>query len=155
MVSVASLSQRIQLYAEHFFGSIPEGFQIMSALAEKSPLGANGLHIDLLEDPDDSKLQNHPKEDIARAIMEGAVFLLKEKLTALNTVGIHPKSAVMVGGPSEDSLYCQIIEKMCGIRVRVLHGASAGAVGAAMLAGIGAGIYPDEATAFAIFNEKR
>ena len=44
---------------------------------------------------------------------------------------------------------------MCGITVRVLHGENAGAVGAAKLAGIGAGIYKNEADACKVCNEKR
>ena len=155
MVSVASLSERIKLYADRYISHSEDRFQTMSSLAAKSPLGANGLSICLLDDPDDDTVKNHPKEDIARAIMEGAVVLLKNKLAELHTVGIRPKSAVMVGGPSEDPLYREIIQQMCGITVDVLHGAHAGAVGAAMLAGIGAGIYKDEANTFAICNEKR
>ena len=155
MVSVASLSERIRLFADRYISTSADRFQVMSALAEKSLPGANGLSICLLDEPDDNMIKAYPREDIARAIMEGAVALLKEKLSELHSVGIRPKSAVMVGGPSEDPLYCQIIEQMCGVTVRVLHGAHAGAVGAAMLAGIGAGVYKDEANAFAICNEKR
>ena len=43
---------------------------------------------------------------------------------------------------------------MCGLKVRVVHGVNAGAVGAAMIAGIGAGIYKDEADANYICNER-
>ncbi len=155
MVSVASLAERIKLYVHRYIDNSENAYKLLSALAEKSKSGANGLSICLLEEPDDSKVKGYAKEDIARAIMEGAVMLLKEKLDTLKTIGINPKSAVMVGGPSENPVYRKIIEEICGIKVRVLHGANAGAVGAAMLAGIGAGVYKNEADAYAICNGKR
>lgn len=154
MVSVASLSVRIKLYVERYIDNSETAYKKLAELAAESPSGANGLKICLLEEPDDDKLKDAPKEDIARAIMEGAVSLLKDKLDILKDMGISPKSAVMVGGPSENLLYREIIEEMCGISVNVLHGASAGAVGAAMLAGIGVGIYENEAVACRVCNGK-
>ena len=141
MVSVASLSERIRQYTHHFIDSSEKCYDILAELAKKSVLGANGLSICLLDQPDDEKVKGFAKEDIARAIMEGAVNLLKDKLEVLKTMGITPKTAFMVGGPSECPLYSQLIEQICGMSVRVLHGSNAGAVGAAKLAGKGIGIY--------------
>ena len=59
--------------------------------------------------------------------------------------------AITITAKSKDEL----IEKICGIKVSIRHGVNAGAVGAAMLAGIGAGIYKDEADANRICNERR
>ena len=86
--------------------------------------------------------------------MEGTVNLLYEQIKKIEGLGIKPKSAVMVGGPSSDPAWPKLIEEMCGISVRVLHGAHAGAVGAASLAGIGCGLYRDEKEAFEIFNKE-
>ena len=61
----------------------------------------------------------------------------------------------MVGGPSEDPMWRQLIEEMCGISVKVVHAAFAGAVGAAVLAGIGVGIYENEEKAQELFEQKR
>lgn len=141
MVSVASLSERIRQYTHHFIDSSEKCYDILAELAKKSVLGANGLSICLLDQPDDEKVKGYSKEDVARAIMEGAVNLLKDKLEVLKTMGITPKTAFMVGGPSECPLYSQLIEQICGMSVRVLHGSNAGAVGAAKLAGKGIGMY--------------
>ena len=155
MVSVASLSEKIKRYVNRYIDNTANAYKILNSLAEKSVLGANGLTICLLDEPDDNKISAYDKKDIARAIMEGAVILLKEKLDNLQSIGIIPKSAVMVGGPSESPLYCKLIEEICGISVRILHGAHAGAVGAAMLAGIGIGIYKDEEDANEICNGRK
>lgn len=154
MVSVASLSERIKLYTERYIDNSEESYKVLAELAEKSKSGANELKICLLEEPDDNAIKLCKKEDIARAIMEGAVSLLKEKIDNVRDIGIAPRTAVMVGGPSENPMYRKIIEEMCGITVRVLHGENAGAVGAAKLAGIGAGIYKDERDAHIVCEGK-
>ena len=50
----------------------------------------------------------------------------------------------MVGGPSENPMWIQVIREICNIPVKVIHGEVAGAVGACVLGGIGVGIYKDE-----------
>ena len=155
MVSVASLSGYIDLYIKRYIDDSENRFDILTELARKSSLGANGLSICLTDDPDDKKISSYDKSDIARAIVEGAVILLKKKLDILADTGISPKTAVMVGGPSKNPLYLEIIEEICGIKVKVCHGVNAGAVGAAMLAGIGAGLYKDEKEANRICNERK
>lgn len=144
MVSVASVSERIKLYVNRYIDQSEQAFSTLSQLAASCEKGAGGLLISPVDEPDDKKIRTYSKAQIARAIMEGTVGLLKDKLDKIATIGICPKSAVMVGGPSEDPMWCRLISEMCGIRVRVVHGAYAGAVGAAILAGIGAGIYKDE-----------
>lgn len=134
MVSVASVSERIRLYTKRYIDSSPNAYKILSQLAQKSSLGAGGLIISLLDEPNDEIIQKYPAKDIARAIMEGAVNLLNKKLNELRSIGISPKSAIMVGGPSEEPMYQKMIEEICGIKVEALHGANAGAIGAAMLA---------------------
>ena len=154
MVSVSSLSERIQLYTNRYIDDSDKAFQILADLAAKSKAGANGLSLCLTEDPDDANVLKYEKTDIARAIMEGTVLLLKAKLDNLAQVGIKATSAVMVGGPSENPMWLRLIEEICGITGKTIHGSSAGAVGAAMMAGIGTGIYRNEAEANAICNKK-
>ena len=109
--------------------------------------------LDPLEEPDDGTVRGFAKPDIARAIMEGTVRLLRDKLRDLEANGISARSAVMVGGPSENPLWVRVIGEMTGLAVRVMHGSYAGAMGAAMVAGIAAGLYRDEAAAFAALRE--
>ncbi len=152
MVSVSSVAERIKLYVDRYIDNTQKAYRILEELAEKSVSGAEGLIINLYDVPDDDKILSFKKESIARAIMEETVRLLKEKLDLIKKMGIETKTAVMVGGPSASRLYHRLIEDICGIRVRVLHGEHAGAVGAAMLAGIGTRLYKDEAEANAICN---
>lgn len=155
MFSLPSLSERIRLYVNRYIDTSENAYHILSDLAAKSVSGANGLCICPVEEPNDDKVAGCSTEDIARAIMEGTVRLLKKKLDELAERNMKAASAVMVGGPSVDPMWHKLIEEICGVKVRVLHGAHAGAVGAAMLAGIGVGIYQDEAEADAICNGKK
>ncbi|MDO8685793.1 MAG: FGGY family carbohydrate kinase [Clostridiales bacterium] len=94
-----------------------------------------------------SKVQ-FAKADIARAIMEGTVYLLKMQMEKLESVNIRASSMTMVGGPSETFPWPQIVSDVLGMEIRIINGSCAGAVGAAILAGIGVSLYTDEKDAF-------
>jgi len=144
MASVASLSLRIKLYVNRYIDDSADAFRLFAEYASKSELGAGGLVINPRDDFDDERILKYKKEHIARAIMEGTVKLLKERLDLLKEKGISADSAVMVGGPSENPMWIEVIKEICGIPVKVIHGEVAGSVGACVLGGIGVGIYKDE-----------
>ena len=148
MISLASLSEKIQNCISRLLPQTDSPFALLSTLAEQSLPGANGLKIDPTDPPEIADIASFSMEDVARAIMEGTVNLLKDRMDTLAEYGITATSAVMVGGPSEDPMWCRLIEEICGVSVKVVHGSSAGAVGAALIAGIGTGIYADEKDAF-------
>lgn len=152
MVSVPSVSANIWQYVSTYIDDSENAFNMLSEYASKSVAGANGLTLCPTEEPCNEEILKYPKEDIARAIMEGTVKLLKEKLDSLKEVGIKTDSAVMVGGPSEDPMWISLISEMCGMKVEPAFGAHTGAVGAAILAGMGAGIYKDEKEANKLIN---
>ena len=142
--SIASLSGRLQLYVHRYIDSSKKAFQKLSEYARNSESGAGGLVINPTEEPDDDKILAYSKEHIARAIMEGTVELLRQRLETLSEKGVTAQTAVMVGGPSEDPFWITLIEEKCRVFVKVMHGSFAGAVGAAVIAGVGVGEYQDE-----------
>ena len=150
MVSVESVSQRIELYAKTFIDDSDKYYEPLSNLAKGN--SSEGLVLCLTDEPDDSKVIGFSKENIARAIMEGAAYLLKDKIELLNGFGLSATKAVMVGGPSSNPLWIEIISEICNLEVTVRHGKYAGAVGAAILSGIGTGFFKDEKDAAKVFN---
>ena len=116
--------------------------------------GAGGLKLNLLLDPQDEMVRGYSKKHIARAIMEGAVGLLTEKIHALKKEGICAREAVMVGGPSECPLWLEIIAQMTGLSVQAAQGAYTGALGAAVTAAVALGLYESERTAFEGLRER-
>lgn len=153
MSSIPSLSGRLKLYTNRYIDNSNQAFNKLSELAKRSKPGANGLYINPLDEPDDQQITAYAKEDIARAIMEGTVGLLKQRLDCLAEHGVVAEKAVMVGGPSEDPYWISLIEEICKIPVRVVHASFAGAVGAAVIAGVGAQEYKDEVAAHQRFQE--
>ncbi|MBR3932505.1 MAG: FGGY-family carbohydrate kinase [Clostridia bacterium] len=153
MTSVASISERIWLYVSTFIDDGKDAFNMLSSLAKKAKKGAGGLKINPKDEPNKEEILRFSKENIARAIMEGTVNLLKERLDMLKEKGIGATEGIMVGGPSEDPYWIELIEDMTGIKLSVIHGQYAGAVGAATMAGIGAGLFENEEKAFEYFNK--
>lgn len=141
MASLSSISVRIERYIRRYIADTGNIFDVFAEEAAKSAPGAGGLVLDLYSD---TEITGYPKCHIARAVMEAVVRLLQDQLAQMESHGIAVKEAVMVGGPSECPLWGQVIEEMTGLRVLPGKGAYTGAEGAAILAGIGAGIWKNE-----------
>jgi xylulokinase len=58
----------------------------------------------------------------------------------------------MVGGPSESPVWPRIVAEITGLELKLINGQTAGAVGAAILAAIGAELFRDEREAFAFMG---
>ncbi|MBU3172474.1 autoinducer-2 kinase [Clostridium estertheticum] len=79
-----------------------------------------------------------------RAILENTAMITKGHLDLVReSTGNMPESIVFAGGASKSPLWCQILSDVLGLVVRVPVVKEATALGAAILAGYGAGIYPD------------
>ncbi len=147
MVSLASLSGQIEAFTKAYVDNSDKWYQKLVEYSAQSESGAGGLSIDLLLAPNDAEIKKYEKKHIARAIMECVINMLSEKIEQIAEAGISCEEAVMVGGPSENPLWAQLISEKTGMRVRVMHGSYAGAIGAAVLAGVSTGLYTDEKTA--------
>ncbi|MDP4133391.1 MAG: FGGY family carbohydrate kinase [Bacillota bacterium] len=152
MFSLPSVSSKLEKYIIKYISDGDGMYRELEKMAAKSSPGAGGLRINPYEDDDEEKINKYQKCDIARAIMESVGYLMKEKLDALSKNNITAKSAIMAGGPTENPVWVSSIEQILGIPVKVIDGAYAGAIGAASVAGIGTGIYRNEAEAFRILN---
>lgn len=79
-----------------------------------------------------------------RAIMENAALVTRGHLDLVEkSTGIRPQSIVFAGGASQSDLWCQILADTLNIPVQVPCVREATALGAAILAGYGAGLYPN------------
>lgn len=141
MASLSSISARIEAFIRRYIANEGDIFEVFAQEAARSAPGAGGLEIDLYSD---APLGEYPRHHIARAVMEAVVRLLQGQMEKLKKYGIYVSEAVMVGGPSECPLWVQVIREMTGLKVRQGRGACTGAMGAALVAGIGAGIWKCE-----------
>jgi xylulokinase len=131
-------------------------------LAAQSPLGSNGVfflpHMSgsfcPVLDPASSGafvgLRNIAgRGDLFRAVIEGLNYQFLEIIRAFERgLGVKSDRIVVIGGPTKNRLWMQGKADVTGIVVEVPDLEEAVPLGAAILAGIGAGVYRDEQDAF-------
>ncbi|MCP4403224.1 MAG: hypothetical protein GY801_38690 [bacterium] len=158
MFSLARVGTTIDWYVDNLLlqpgDNSTDKYQLFSSYAQQTPPGANGLYINPCQDiskmPEKTTaLKTHySREEISRAVMEGTAFEMKRKIQELAEAGLPAERITMVGGPAESPVWPRIVAEITGLELQLINGQSAGAVGAAILAGIGAGIFRDEHEAF-------
>jgi xylulokinase len=84
---------------------------------------------------------------LAKAILEGLTFELRINLDLLAEAGVGIAELHAVGGGARSPLWLQMKADICNIPLRVPQVTDAACLGAALLAGRAAGIYPDLVTA--------
>lgn len=142
------------------FGS-ENRYQLFNGAAAAAPAGAGGLYLnplkELSRDPErvGQIRGSFAREQIARAVMEGAAFETRRLIERYAAAGIPTAQMAMVGGPSESPIWPQIVADITGLELTLVNGQNAGAVGAAALAGIGSGCYRNEVEAFEAFGGRK
>lgn len=87
--------------------------------------------------------------DMLRAIIEGLDYQVLDIVTALQTgLDINPERLVAVGGATRNEFWMQNKADVLGLPIEVPEVEEATPLGAAILAGIGVGLYKDEQDAF-------
>jgi len=84
------------------------------------------------------------KEDMARAVIEGLDYAFLDMLRALETgAGRKAETITAIGGGTRNEFWMQNKADIAGLPIVTLEIEEATALGAAMLAGVGAGVYAD------------
>ena len=83
---------------------------------------------------------SHDRFDMARAVMEGVAFQVVWMMESFKTKP-SKDGLKLAGGASKSPLWCQILADISGLPVRIPEVADLACVGAAILAGVGCGIY--------------
>jgi len=96
--------------------------------------GSKGAHITGLT-------IGHDKYDLALALMEGAAFALRHNLETAQQAGARVDRMISVGGSANSALWTQIKADVTGKPIWVSRSDTATTLGAAMLAGVGCGVY--------------
>jgi len=86
---------------------------------------------------------NHTPAHVARAVLEGCAFALRDIIERLDALGLGRGEIRIVGGGARDNLWATIKASVLGRPVRRVLTREATAVGAAMVAGVGAGFFAD------------
>jgi xylulokinase len=90
---------------------------------------------------------NHGRAHFTRAIMEAVAFMIRRDLEGLACLGVTARELRVLGGGAKSRLWSQIKADVTGIPVVVPSQGEAAALGCAILAAVGVGLYPDLASA--------
>lgn len=96
------------------------------------------------------------RHDIVRAILESQTYELKINMDAMNAAGVPVSDLIAAGGGAKSPLWLQIRADVLNCPVRTLRIREAACLGAAILAGKGAGAYSSlkEGVKATVFFEK-
>lgn len=85
----------------------------------------------------------HGREHLTRAVLEGVAFGLRDGFALMQDAGLPPAAEVRVsGGGARSPLWRQIHADVLGTPLVTVNTTEGAAYGAALLAGVGAGLWP-------------
>ena len=135
-------------------------FELMSEAAAGIPPGAGGLIFLPYMAGERSPLWNSKargvffglsydktRAHLIRSVMEGVGYSLLHNLETAREVGAEVEQLVSVGGAANSAVWTQIKADITGKVIQVPFSDHATTLGAALLAGVGTGVYPDFETA--------
>jgi len=85
---------------------------------------------------------SHTRAHVVRAILEGVAFSLKDTFTIFSEMNLPVKRIRLGGGGARSSLWRQIQADVYGDEAEIVEAEEGAAYGAAILAGVGAGLWP-------------
>ena len=81
------------------------------------------------------------REDMIRSLYEGIAFQIRANLEVMEKMGAEINEIRVFGGGSKSDIWCKIIADVTGKIVHVLYTSEIANLGAAIIAGVGSGIY--------------
>ena len=137
-----------------------DAYATLSAESATIPPGADGLiflpylsgertpHMDPLARGGFIGLSSyHSRGHLARAVMEGVAMALRQTLEISLSLSGQVERIIAAGGGAESAVWRQIQADVFGLPLQQSLLTEQASVGAALLAGVGTGVYPDLATA--------
>lgn len=129
-------------------------YEIMTAEAEKSPIGSNRLiYLPYLMGERSPLLDSdargvffglsaiHRRGDLIRAVMEGVAYSQRQCLDVFREMGVDVSDMAICGGGGRSPLWRQMLADLYRCPVKTIASEQGPALGAAILAGVGAGVY--------------
>ncbi|BAK98303.1 xylulose kinase [Oscillibacter valericigenes Sjm18-20] len=129
-------------------------YELMTAAAEKSPIGANRLiYLPYLMGERSPLLDSdargafiglsamHTKRDLTRAVLEGVTYSQRQCLDVFREMGVPIGQMMACGGGAASPFWRQMLADVYGCPVQTVASREGPALGAAILAGVGAGVW--------------
>jgi xylulokinase len=135
-------------------------YEILTREAAAAPVGCEGLLFlpyltgERTPHPDPNArgafvglTLRHSKAHMVRAVLEGVSFGLRDSLELIKGLGVPIDQVRASGGGARSPLWCQIQADVFNTELVLTDVTEGAAFGAALLAGVGAKVYPDVASA--------
>ncbi len=146
----------LRWWRDHFFGNRAENvYEEMDRLAAMVPAGSEGLmvlpHFGGGGAPHwDHTWRGaivglglaHTQAHVVRAILEGVAMQIRTNMDVIEGLGFDIKTLRLVGGGARSALWTGIIGDVLGKPQLRIGQVEVGTLGAAMLAGLGVGVFP-------------
>ena len=129
-------------------------YVILTKEAEQAPLGSEGLFflpylMGERSPHGDANARGvyfglslrHQKSHLIRAILEGVTFGMRDSLEIIKGLKVPIKEIRATGGGARSSFWCQLQADIFGEEIVTINSTEGPALGAAILAGVGAGVY--------------
>jgi len=89
----------------------------------------------------------HDQRHFTRSVLEGVTFALKDSLELIKDKGVNIKEIRVIGGGAKSKIWQQILADILGKEINLLNVEEGPAFGAALVAGVGVGVYSSFAEA--------
>ncbi len=135
-------------------------YELLTAEAARAPAGCEGLLFlpyltgERTPYPDPNArgvfmglTLRHGKGHLVRAVLEGVAYGLRDSLELMKDLGTEIRQVRASGGGARSELWRQILADVFDSELVVINVTEGAAYGAALLAGVGAGVYKDVAEA--------
>ncbi|HEV8498852.1 MAG TPA: FGGY-family carbohydrate kinase, partial [Gemmatimonadaceae bacterium] len=91
----------------------------------------------------------HSRAHLTRAVIEGVCFALRDSVSILKELGLSPDHMLLTGGGARSPFVRRLQSEVFGLPVCTVNREEGPAYGAALLAAVGAGAFPDLSAATA------
>lgn len=131
-------------------------YDLLGELAATSAPGANGLLLipylnGILQPESKPEMRgvffglslDTKKPQFIRAIFEGVGYMLRENLELIESMGVKVHEIRSFGGGSKSGIWQQIKSDIIGHRICTMNETECASLGAAILAAVAIGLYPD------------
>ncbi|MBI5030314.1 MAG: xylulokinase [Chloroflexi bacterium] len=139
-----------------------DAYEVLTDLASTASAGSEGLiFLPYLSgermpyvDPDARGVYfgltlRHTKAHLVRAVLEGVAYGLRDSLELMRGMGLYITQVRASGGGARSALWRQILADVFDSEIALANVTEGAAYGAALLAGVGVGVYQDVAEACA------
>ncbi len=131
-------------------------YDIITTIASHSKPGANGVTALTCIQGSHARKKNEntrgsflgvnlgtTKADLAQAILEGICYEMKDIMTMNQELSGEIKKVILCGGVAKSPMWCQMFADILQKPVQITEVTELGSLGAAICAGIGAGLFSD------------